>query len=145
MHPANHDPAFAAHDRSQCIRAPHHVALGAQGLVILRVARPDGRRKDDQICVADVRCVLAEMKLQAETLQPPDLDGAHFIGAADLVAQREEQAADAAHPRTGDADEVNLQRSCDEDFRENLSGIHVANLLPAPLANAHPKTPGNRE
>ena len=40
------------------------------------------------------------------------------------MPEREQQPGDAAHARAGDADEMDLQFTADEDFREDLAGIH---------------------
>ena len=124
MHAANHDPLFAIHDRGQRIRTSHHAAARVQRFVVLRIAGADGRRKDDEVRLGDIGRGLAGEKAQPKFFQPIDLDGPCFIRAADGVAERDEQAGDAAHAGAGDADQVNLQFTANEDVCKDLACVH---------------------
>ena len=124
MHAADHDALLAIHDRGQSIRTPHHAAAGAQRLVVLRVAGADGGRKDDEVRVGDIGRGLAGEKAQPEFFQAINFDGPRFVRAADGVAERDEQSGDAAHAGAGDADQVNLQFTANEDVCEDLACVH---------------------
>ncbi len=124
VHAADDDALFAIQDRRERVRAAHHVAALAQRLVVLRVARTDRRGKNDEVGIGDVRRSLAGEKAQAEFFQPVDLHGARFVRAADGVSERNEQPGDAAHAGAGDADQVNLQFTANEDVCKNLACVH---------------------
>ena len=97
VHAADDDALLAVQHRRQRVGAAHHVAARADRLVVFGIPRPDGGGVDDEIGVRDVRRVVVLVKVEAERLEPRDLDVHRLVRAAHLVAEREQEPGDAAH------------------------------------------------
>ena len=121
VHPGDENAAPLPHDGRERLRTACHFFPEPRGFVELDVARLDRGRVDHQFRVGHgVRGLRAE-KSQAETLQTIRLDGSDFVRAADAMTEREQQARNAAHARSGNADEMHAERGAGEFVREDFS------------------------
>ena len=108
MHACDDDAVFALHDGSEGFGAAEEGdACGGGGVVGDIAAGFDGGGVDDGGGTEDTFCGVWAEEFETGLLEAFGFDGGAAVGAADLVAEVEEESGDAAHAAAGDADEVN--------------------------------------
>ncbi len=123
VHAGNYDSFLEAHDGGKRIGAAHHRQTGGPGGIEIRVTRLDGGRIDHEFRRAGLYGIGRSGKIEAERLQALRLHGHGLVGAAHTVAQGNAQPRDAAHPRPGNADQVDAVRACGKKLSQ-LGAVH---------------------
>ncbi len=107
VHAGDDDSTFARHDCGQRFRAaderfPSSTRAGEDRIVV-----PDRGRENHQLGIVRIARAVWRMETQPEPLQSVRFERAHFVGAAHVVPQFEEERGDPAHPASRDPDQVN--------------------------------------
>jgi hypothetical protein len=105
------------HQLGEHERARHNRDLLCPCRYDFRILVPDRARGDDSISAGDVLLGVTDMDLGAELAQPPRGRGLGEIGAAHLVAQRQQHLRDAAHASAAYAYEVHVLDLVSHDKR----------------------------
>ena len=110
VHPADEDAFFSGHEGGERFGATdERFSRGARGIEG-GIPGANSRGVDDHLGIVRIGGAVRRAEIEPERLQALHLRGVDFVRSADAVAESQEECGDAAHARTGHADQMDAAR-----------------------------------